>query len=65
MPKIKTNKSASKRFKVSSKGKVSYVRSGKRHNLENMSPKRKRHASKPQELDPADTKHVLRLLGKR
>lgn len=65
MPKMKTNKSASKRFKVTPKGKVMFVKSGKRHNLENMSPKRKRHASKSQELDPTNAKHVLRLLGKR
>ncbi len=65
MPKMKTNRSASKRFKVTPTGKVKYVRSGKRHNLENMSPKRKRHASTPETLDPVNTKHVLRLLGKR
>ena len=65
MPKVKTNKSASKRFKVTSKGKVLYVHAGKRHNLENMSPKRKRNAASPDELSERDTKHVLRLLGKR
>jgi large subunit ribosomal protein L35 len=65
MPKMKTNKSASKRFKVTPTGKVMYVHSGKRHNLESMSPKRKRNASTPDVLDPTNTKHVLRLLGKR
>lgn len=65
MPKVKTNKSASKRFKVTPKGKVLYVHAGKRHNLENMSPKRKRNAASPDELSESDTKHVLRLLGKR
>lgn len=65
MPKVKTNKSASKRFKVTPKGKVLYVHSGKRHNLENMSPKRKRQASSPNELSEVNTKHVLRLLGRR
>jgi large subunit ribosomal protein L35 len=64
MPKMKTNRSASKRFRVTPKGKVMYVRSGKRHNLENMSPKRKRNASKPAELSEVNTKHVLHLLGK-
>ncbi len=65
MPKMKSNRSASKRFKVTPKGKVLYVKSGKRHNLENMSQKRKRHASKPHQLDETNTKHVLRLLGRR
>jgi large subunit ribosomal protein L35 len=65
MPKMKTNRSASKRFKVTPTGKVMYVHSGKRHNLESMSPKRKRHAGTPDQLSEVNTKHVLRLLGKR
>jgi large subunit ribosomal protein L35 len=65
MPKMKTNRSASKRFKVTPKGKVMYVHSGKRHNLENMSPKRKRHASSLDEMSDVNTKHILRMLGKR
>ena len=65
MPKMKTNRAASKRFKVTPTGKVMYVHSGKRHNLESMSPKRKRHASTLDVLDATNTKHVLRLLGKR
>lgn len=65
MPKMKTNRSASKRFKVTPKGKVMYVHSGKRHNLESMSPKRKRHASSLDEMSDVNTKHILRMLGKR
>ena len=65
MPKMKTNRSASKRFRVTPKGKVLYVHSGKRHNLENMSPKRKRNASTPDRLAEVNTKHVLHLLGRR
>jgi len=65
MPKMKTNRSASKRFKVTPKGKVMYVHSGKRHNLENMSPKRKRNASSLDRLSEVNTKHVLHLLGRR
>jgi len=42
-----------------------YVHSGKRHNLENMSPKRKRKASSLDQLSEVNTKHVLRLLGRR
>ncbi len=65
MPKMKSNRSATKRFKVTPTGKVLYVHSGKRHNLESMSPKRRRHASGTDELSPVNTKHVLHLLGKR
>ena len=65
MPKMKTNKSASKRFRVTRGGKIMYVHSGKRHNLESKSPKRKRNASSPDALSPDMHETVLRLLGKR
>ena len=65
MPKMKTNRSASKRFKVTPKGKVMYVHSGKRHNLENMTGKKKRQLGSNDELSPVNTKHVLHLLGRR
>ena len=42
MPKMQTTKSASKRFRVTRKGKIMYVHSGLRHNLEHMSAKQKR-----------------------
>jgi ribosomal protein L35 len=50
---------------VTPKGKVMYVHSGKRHNLENMTGKKKRQLGSNDELDPVNTKHVLRLLGRR
>ncbi len=65
MPKMKTNRSASKRFKVTPTGKVMYVHSGKRHNLEVKSGNKKRHLGTPDELSTANTKHVLHLLGRR
>lgn len=65
MPKMKTNSSAKKRFRVTPNGKVLYAKAGLRHNLENMSPKRKRHASKDQVLSGASAEGVLRLLGRR
>ena len=33
MPKLKTNSSAKKRFKVTAKGKVLVTQSGRRHNM--------------------------------
>lgn len=47
MPKIKTNRGAAKRFKVTKSGKVKYQRANKRHLLEHKSSKRKRQATNP------------------
>lgn len=65
MPKVKTRKAASKRFRVSGTGKIRFQRAGMRHNLENMSGKEQRHLSKEAELSPEMVKGVKRLLGKR
>jgi large subunit ribosomal protein L35 len=43
MPKLKTNRAASKRFRKTASGFKSYS-SGRRHNLGHKSSKRKRHA---------------------
>jgi large subunit ribosomal protein L35 len=39
MPKLKTNSSAKKRFKVTGSGKVMVTQSGKRHNMRKRSKK--------------------------
>jgi large subunit ribosomal protein L35 len=65
MPKMKTKKAAKKRFRVTPGGKIVYVHSGLRHNLENMSSKRKRQIARPHTLSPHARDTVLRLLGKR
>ena len=65
MPKMKTNKSASKRFRVTRKGKVEYQHSGLRHNLEHKSGKKKRRNAKKDLLSPHMKDTVLRLLGRR
>jgi large subunit ribosomal protein L35 len=43
MPKMKTNKSLKSRFKVTATGKLLRGRPGRRHKLEKMSSKSKRH----------------------
>ena len=43
MPKMKTRKSASKRYKVTGSGKVAYKKMGLRHILTKKSSKRKMH----------------------
>ncbi len=65
MPKMKTNKSASKRFRPTRKGKIMYVHSGLRHNLEHMSGQRKRASARPASLAEVDRPAILRLLGRR
>ena len=42
MPKLKTNKGAKKRFKLTKKGKLKRYKAGKRHLLTNKSSGRKR-----------------------
>jgi large subunit ribosomal protein L35 len=42
MPKVKTHTGASKRFKVTSKGKILFNKSGRRHLLSKKTSKRKR-----------------------
>jgi large subunit ribosomal protein L35 len=65
MPKMKTRSAAKKRFKLTGTGKVRFQRAGLRHNLENMSGKEHRAASKTAELAPELKKSALRMLGKR
>ena len=65
MPKMKTNKSASKRFRPPRKGKIMYVHSGLRHNLEHTPGKLKRSSARPASLAEVDRPAILRLLGRR
>ncbi len=65
MPKMKTNRSASKRFRVTRNGKIMYAHSGLRHNLENMSGKRKRASARPDQIAEVDHPTILRMLGRR
>ncbi|MCU0307410.1 MAG: 50S ribosomal protein L35 [Thermoleophilia bacterium] len=65
MPKMKTNKAASKRFRVTPSGKIRYVQSGLRHNLEHKSGKQKRAIGKPATISEDSHDTILRLLGRR
>lgn len=62
MPKLKTNKAAAKRFKVSSKGKIRRNASFGSHILTKKSTKRKRKIRRGRALDKADLKRVKSLL---
>jgi len=62
MPKVKTNSSAKKRFKVTGTGKITHQKSFKRHILTKKSKKRKRHLRKPASVSKANLDFVKRLL---
>jgi large subunit ribosomal protein L35 len=63
MPKMKTHSGAKKRFKVTASGKVRGRHANSSHILEKKSPKRKRSFRKPREIEGADAKRAVKLLG--
>ncbi len=62
MPKIKTRRSAAKRFKVTAKGKVKRRRAFLRHINSHKTRKQKRRLGKPAIVDKANEKAIKRLL---
>ncbi len=62
MPKVKTNSSAKKRFKVTGTGKITFQNAYKRHILTKKSTKRKRNLRKGGIVSPANRDFVMRLL---
>jgi large subunit ribosomal protein L35 len=65
MPKVKTNSSAKKRFKVTATGKITHQKSFRRHLLTKKSKKRKRALRKDGEVSKANLDFVKRLLRLR
>jgi len=64
MPKMKTNRSAAKRFKKTGTGKFRRQRAYHSHILTKKRPKRKRRLRQTTLVAKADEKRVKRLLGK-
>ena len=62
MPKMKTRKSAAKRYKMTGTGKVKYKKQGLRHILTKKSTKRKRNLRKGGILSDPETKKVKVLM---
>lgn len=62
MPKMKTNKAASKRFKMTGTGKIKYNKANKQHILTKKSPKRKRNLRKADIIDKTNVKSIKRML---
>lgn len=62
--KMKTNRSAAKRLKVTRSGKVRRFKAGKGHLLSKKSGKRRRNLRHPGLVDKGQEKTALRLLGR-
>jgi large subunit ribosomal protein L35 len=62
MPKVKTNSSAKKRFKVTGTGEITYQKAFKRHILTKKSTKRKRAMRQKGLVGSTNKDFVLRLL---
>lgn len=62
MPKIKTNRSTAKRFKVTGSGKIRRRKAFHRHILTKKSPKRKRNLRQDAPVASANEKAIRRLM---
>ena len=62
MPKMKTNRGATKRFKFTGSGKVKRSKAAHRHILTKKTTKRKRGLRRAGAIEGADLKEVRRLL---
>ena len=65
MPKMKTNRAAAKRFKLTASGKAKRAHSGNRHGMIGKTRKRKRKLVGTSLVAEVDQPRVLRMLGKR
>ncbi len=63
MPKMKTNRGAAKRFKVTGSGRLKRSHCMRSHILTKKSTKRKRKLRQSTEIDKADVGRVRRMLG--
>jgi large subunit ribosomal protein L35 len=62
MGKLKTNRSAAKRFTVSKTGKVKHKRAFLRHLLSSKKRGRKRRLRRPAILNPTDARNIRKLI---
>ncbi len=64
MPKMKTDKGAAKRIKVTGTGRLRRRHAFLNHILEKKSANRKRRLASPGDVAPADARQVKRLIGR-
>jgi len=62
MPKIKTNKGAAKRFRLTGTGKIKRQKAYKSHILTKKTPKRKRNLRGGTLINKSDNKNIRRLI---
>lgn len=62
MPKLKTNRGAAKRFKMTGSGQVQRFKANKSHLLTKKNSKRKRYLRKPTTIDSTNLQGIRRLL---
>jgi len=62
MPKMKTKRSAAKRFKATGTGKLKRSKAYKSHILTKKSPKRKRNLRQPAITDKSNVKNMKKVL---
>lgn len=62
MPKIKTNRSAAKRFRVTGTGKIKRNKAYKRHILTSKGKKQKRHLRKATTVAAVEAKNMRKLI---
>ena len=62
MPKLKTNRGAAKRFKITASGRIKRGQSHRRHILTKKDSKRKRHLRDPLPIAASDVRSIKQML---
>ena len=62
MPKIRTNRSAAKRFRVTGSGKIKRNKGYKRHILSTKNKKRKRHLRQATTVAAVESKNIRKFI---
>ncbi|MCK5647697.1 MAG: 50S ribosomal protein L35 [Gammaproteobacteria bacterium] len=62
MPKMKSKRGASKRFRVTGSGRIKRGNANRSHILTKMTTKRKRHLRSPDSIDASDAPAIKRML---
>ena len=65
MPKMKTSKTAAKRFKTTGTGRLRHEQQNNQHKFEYESSSRKHRLDRDADVNAADTKKIKRLLAER
>ena len=65
MPKMKTSKTAAKRFKKTGSGKLRREQQNNQHKFESKNSNRKHRLDRDADVHPADEKRIKRLIGER